>query len=197
VGFSTALFGGKMRVRDVLIEVARIAEGNDLSKKIQENKELLDEQVKEKTDALLKCYNAVLKDITTNYYEYASSVSISEKSINLSSLTEPFIKIISVTDTKGNPVSYTVAGDMMTVDETPFVLCYRAAALDQEIDDEFMFLGRAIGDNVFVYGVLSEYLMREFRFEEAQSWESKFRQAVNFRTDYKKRKLKAGKRWGL
>ena len=121
----------------------------------------------------------------------------SEKSINLSSLTEPFIKIISVADTKGDPVSYTVTGDMMTVDESPFVLCYRAVAIDQEIDDEFMFLGRAIGDNVFVYGVLSEYLMREFRFEEAQSWESKFRQAVNFRTDYKKRKLKAGKRWGL
>ena len=197
MGFSTAFFGGKMRVRDVLVEVARIAEGNDLSKKIQDKEDVLDEQVKEKADALLKCYNAVLKDITTNYYEYVSSVNVSEKSLNLLHLAEPLIKINSVTDTKGQQIKYTITGDLITTDVAPFVVCYRAVAVNQAIDDEFMFLGRAIGDDVFVYGILSEYLMRDFRFEEAQSWESKFRQAVNFRTDYKRRKLKAGKRWGL
>ena len=186
-----------MRVRDVLVEVARIAEGNELSKKIQDKEDFLDEQVKEKIDILLKCYNAVLKDITTNYYEYVTSVNVLEKSKNLLDLEEPLIKIISITNTKGQPINYEVKGDLLTTDFAPFVICYKALAVNQAIDDEFMFSGRAIGDGVFVYGVLSEYLMREFRFDEAQSWESKFRQAVSFRTDYKKRKLKAGKRWGL
>ena len=109
-----------MRVRDVLVEVARIAEGNELSKKIQGKEDFLDEQVKEKIDILLKCYNAVLKDITTNYYEYVTSVNVLEKSKNLLDLEEPLIKIISITNTKGQPINYEVKGDLLTTDFAPF-----------------------------------------------------------------------------
>ncbi len=186
-----------MNVREILAEAARIAEGSELGNKILNYEEISDGQAKQKTDALLRCYNAVLKDVATNYCEYASTVNMSGKTLNLTSLSQPLIKIIDVTDSSGNQLNYEVNGNTLHVEKGPFVLTYRTIPSNQSIDDAFAFSKNIIGDNVFVYGVLAEYFLREFRFEEAQSWESRYRQAASVRTDYKKRNIKAGKRWGL
>ena len=67
----------------------------------------------------------------------------------------------------------------------------------QGLTETFLYDKTCIGENVVIYGTLAEYMLAENRIEEALNWDNKFNQSIDFRLDYKSRKMKAGKRWGL
>lgn len=197
MGFPPPFLEVKMVVRDILSEIARIAEGDELFIAVKNSQESTDQQIQNKVDVLLACYNAIVSEIALNNYEYLVKQTVSLNRFNLSTLEKPLLKIVGVTDTKGNQISYTRQNDEIFVNKAPFTLIYRAIPLKQEIDDKYIFDKTQISDSVVVYGALAEYYLRESRFEEALSFESKFRQALNCRLDNRSRKMKAGKRWGL
>ena len=58
-----------MFVRDILAQVAKIAEGEDFYKDIINKKDFTDKAAEERVNELLTCYNNVIKDVTLNYYE--------------------------------------------------------------------------------------------------------------------------------
>ena len=197
-GFSTAVFGGKMTAKDVLADVARIAEGEDLYNAIKTQTDSTDENVKKCLDVLFMCYKNVIKDIALNYYEFVAQVTINTNSLYLRSLPLPAIKIISLRDKNGKEITDAkLDGDYLRVGQIPYFLVYRAIPNVLSVTSTHPFENTVIGSNIVVYGTLAEYCLVNSRFEEALSWESKYRQSLNFISDNKSRKMKAGKVWGL
>lgn len=197
MGYFTAVFGGKMRVKDLLAEVALIVEGNELYDKILSGNVQNDATAEEKLHILINCYNAVLRDVATNYLAYTQAEAVSSNSMDVTNSKFTFIKLVSVTDAKGNPIPYTKKGNIIKVKENGFTYVYTTVPKEQGLDDEFLYQDKIIGKYPFIYGTLAEYCLTVGRLEDAENWESKFRQSVEIRTDYKNRKIKAGKRWGL
>ena len=186
-----------MIVREILADVAKIAEGEALCQSIDKSEDETDDQVKSKVDALLSCYNTVIRDVALNYHEHLKTVEVLEESVCISSLHDYIMKVVSITDSFGNDLKYKQTGDCIKAKRCPFYLTYRTVPNGQRLDETFIYEKTEIGENMIIYGVLSEYCLKQNRIEEALNWESKYRQAVDFRRDYKSRKMKAGKTWGL
>lgn len=186
-----------MRVREILAEVAHIAENKDMKDKILLKQEGSIEEVAEKLEVLLSCYNSVMKSIALNYDEIVKTAIVYGKNANVNAVADVFLKLVSVTDLDGNPISYEVIGNQIFVNEERFEYTYRCIPLEQGIDDIAICTRRVISEHAYICGTLAEYFLRQNRIEEAQNWENRFRQAVEVKTDFKKRNLKAGKKWGL
>lgn len=186
-----------MFVRDILAQVAKIAEGEDFYKDVINKKDFTDKAAEERVNELLTCYNNVIKDVTLNYYEYVRSTNTISSEFAPHSIAETLIKVISVTDEKDNPLPYKVYNGKISVDKGTFKLSYRAIPRNQQLEDNYLFDNTVIKENVLIYGTLAEYMLMHNRLEEALNWEQKYRQAIDFRKDYKSRRMKAGKKWGL
>ena len=186
-----------MTVRDILARVAKIAEGDSLCASINRLEDATDEKVKNKVDTLLDCYNSVIRGIALNYYEYVETVEVPVKTVTIANLSPSLLKIISIRDKQGNNLQYKTEGGDIIVEKYPFVFSYRAFPRLQALNEVYLFDRTVIGENTVIYGTLAEYMLVENRIDEAQNWDSKFRQSMDFRLDFKARKMKAGKKWGL
>lgn len=186
-----------MIVRDVIAEVAKIAENDSLYQKIKNNTGNADEYVKDKIEVLLGCYKFVVRDVALNYYEFVKKMEVPVDSVALSGFVDPIIKIVAVTDKQGNKLQYKQDYDQITVESCPFVLHYKTIPNVQYVTENFVYEGTEIGVNVIIYGMLAEYMLMQNRVDEALNWESKYRLALDFKRDYKSRRIKAGKTWGL
>ena len=195
--YSTALFGGKMIVREVIAQVAKIAEDDSMYSKIVTQADSTDQKVKSKVNSLLDCYNSVIRSIALNYYEYIKSVEVPVETVTIATLDTPLLRLISIKDKQGKNLKYKIENGEIIVEKCPFILSYRAFPKEQSLDETYMFEKTPIGVNVVIYGTLAEYMLMQNRIDEAQNWDNKFRQSLDFRLDYKARKLKAGKSWGL
>ena len=139
----------------------------------------------------------MIYDVATNYYDYVKKVEVPVETLNISNFDEPIIKIVNIQDGYGKKINYSVEGDVITVEKSTFTFVYQTIPKVQTMNESYVFKYSAIGKNVIIYGALAEYCLIQNRIEEAQNWESKYRQAIEVRRDYKKRRLKAGKKWGL
>ncbi len=185
-----------MTVKEVILEVTKIAD-ESLYLSIKNGQEQVDDEVKQKLDLLLSCYNYVLKSIALNYYDYLTQIKVLDSKLTVTTLNEPMIKLLSVTDEFGKPLLYRLSDNELEVEKSPFILKYRAIPCQQDLNDVYKYENTVVGTNVLIYGTLAEYLLMQNRIEEALNWENKYRQAVEVRKDYKSRKMKVSKRWGL
>lgn len=192
----TALFGGCMTVKEILAKVAKLAEGDSLSQAITNGNYNSDDQIKSKTDLLLACYNSIIKDAAINYCDYVKRTIVTQKVFFFATLKEPVLKIILVENMEKKPIPYVIRSDGIEAESTPFVIEYKTVPADQKITENFALEGNTI-TNAIVYGVLAEYCLVQNRIEEAQNWENRYRQFAEYRRDYKSRRIKAGKLWGL
>lgn len=186
-----------MKVRDILANVASVIEDSDLSTAIKNGAENNNAHDKQRSDILFNCYKAVLNDVAVNYKGIENIVKLSGKTLDLSAITDLVKRIIKVTDERGNSVKYEISGKILKTFTENTSVYYEYIPTANDISDDFPYEKELIGARAFEYGICAEYCVITNRIEEALNWDSKYRQAVEIKTDYKKRRLKAGKRWGL
>ena len=186
-----------MKVREILANVASYIEDDDLSAVIKNGTENNNAYTKQRTEILFNCYKAVLNDVAVNYKGIENSVKISGKTFDLSALPNVIKRIVKVTDERGNSVRYEISGKILKTFTENASVYYEYIPTASGISDDFPYEKELIGERAFEYGICAEYCVITNRIEEALNWEGKYRQAVEIKTDYKKRRLKAGKRWGL
>ncbi len=186
-----------MKVREILADVALLIEDKDLSTAIKDGTENNNAHNMQRTDILFICYKAVLNDVAVNYKGVERVLNFKGKTFDLSSITDVVKRIIKVTDDRGNAVKYEISGKILKTFTDNCSLYYEYIPTANSISDSFPYEKEIIGARAFVYGICAEYCVITNRIEEAINWDSKYRLAVEIKTDYKKRRLKAGKRWGL
>ena len=190
-------YGGNMRIRELLADVAKILESDDLAQAIQDSTEGQSYEFSVKTDRLLYAYNLVLSDVSLNYVAPTFSEKVAGKIFNTDNLSYACKKIVSILDANGNQVKFKTNCNQISTGKSGVVVTYEYIPKNQKIDEEFEYENKLISSRAFCYGICAEYCLFSSRFEEAENWESKFRQAVDVRIDFKPRRLKAGARWGL
>ena len=182
-----------MLVRELLATVAKMVESSELAQAITNKTEKNDAVFKEKTDKLLACFNSVQTDIAVNYLAPTARKDLTEKSTSLDDISVGLIRVVGVYTKDGYAVNFDIVGDRLVVREKDCYAVYEYIPSDSAIDGEFYYKDKIIGARAFAYGVCSEYCLLEMSIEESFNWESKYRQAVEIRTDYRKRRLKREK----
>ena len=187
-----------MSVRELLEAAARAVEDSELADAISQKNEKSNEQFKKKAERLLACFNAIQSDVAINYLAPTARVDLTRESTQLDDISSRLIRIVGVYTKEGNyAVDYDICGDALIVNGLGVYAVYEYIPEDSDIEGEFYYKDKIIGKRAFVYGVCAEYCLLEMRYEESSNWESRYRQAVEIKTDYKRRRLKASNRWGL
>ncbi|MBQ7373339.1 MAG: hypothetical protein IJW64_02100 [Clostridia bacterium] len=186
-----------MKIRELLVDVARILEDEELANAISTLTENQNQTHKVKTERLLYAYNMVLSDVSLNYLAPTFTEKVAGKIFNMDDLSQICKKILSVTDDDGNAISYKLNRNQVILSKDGGTVTYEYIPKNKKIDDDFEHENKLISTRAFCYGVCAEYCLFCSRYEEAQNWENKFRQATEVKTDFKPKRLKAGARWGL
>ncbi|MBQ4098737.1 MAG: hypothetical protein IJC87_01260 [Clostridia bacterium] len=186
-----------MKIRELLVGVAKILEDEDLAIAIETSTENQKQEFKVKADRLLYAYNLVLSDVSLNYLAPTFTEKVAGKIFNISNLSKQFKKIVSVTDGKGNEIGHKISGDKIVTSNENAEITYEYIPQKTAIDDVFEYEQKPISSRAFCYGICAEYCLFCSRYEEAQNWENKYRQAVETKIDFKSRRLKVGLKWGL
>lgn len=186
-----------MKIRKLLGDVAKIVEGEDIASLIYQGAEKSDQTANDCLQNLSTAYNAVFSDVSLNYLGLQTTYFSNQTKIDLNSLTPAFKKVVDVKDSRGESLPYAIRNGKLVTTQKDAVLTYEYLPENADVDDDFAHYGKAIGYRAFYYGIASEYCLIKGRIEESANWESKYRQAVEVKIDFKRRRLKAGKRWGL
>ena len=186
-----------MKVRELLTGVAKILEDEELALAISTSTENQTPSVKVKAERLLYAFNLVISDVALNYLAPTFTENIVGKFFNIENLSKVCKKIVGIYDQNENPISYKIVGEKVEVGKSNCVVTYEYIPKNKGFDDDFEYQNKMVSERAFCYGVLAEYCLFTSRFEEAENWESKFRQAIEVKIDFKPKRIKAGKRWGL
>ena len=186
-----------MKVRELLADVAKILEDEELANAILTSSEKQNQTYKVKTERLLYAYNLVLSDVSLNYLAPTFTEKVVGKIFNTDDLSNACKKIVSIVDGSGNIVKYKIDKNIIYLSKNEGYVTYEYIPKFKGIEEEFEYENKIISKRAFCYGVCAEYCLFCSRVEEAQNWENKFRQAVEVIIDHSPKRLKAGVRWGL
>ena len=186
-----------MKIRELLADVAKILEDEELANAILTSSENQNQTYKIKTERLLYAYNLVLGDVALNYLAPTFTEKVVGKIFNTDELSNVCKKIISVVDESGNAVKFKVDKNQIYLSKNEGFVTYEYIPKFKGIEEDFEYEAKIISKRAFCYGVCAEYCLFCSRVDEAQNWESKFRQAVEVIIDHRPKRLKAGARWGL
>ena len=131
------------------------------------------------TELLLHCFNLVENELALDYLPL---VTEEEKQSNTgkivySSLKKSIVRIIRVTDEHGNSIAYQAFPDhlMTQVGKVNIVYSYTPTPKTIEGESDFELY---VSARMFEYGILAEYCAAVGRFEEANVWDEKYKDAV-------------------
>ncbi|MBQ8726015.1 MAG: hypothetical protein IJY84_02815 [Clostridia bacterium] len=186
-----------MKIRELLGDVAKTVESQSVATLIKNGSEKGDETAVDVLGCLLTAYNGVLNDVAINYLGLQATAVLSGEKVDLNTLSPTFKRVVDVKNSKGESISYAMRNGKIITGEKGATLIYEYIPENAVVDDDFAYYGKAVGYRAFFYGVASEYCLIKGRVEESANWESKYRQATEVKIDFKRRRLKAGKRWGL
>ena len=186
-----------MKIREILSESALILGEDELANDIAQKTEDLNAEHKRKTNVLLSSFNNIQNEIALNYQMPEKTVEINGNKIDTSKLSPLPIKIFAVYDCNGRRLDYEYVDGIINVNGNAQKLKYGFVPSDNDIDDEFDYVEKPISKRTFTYGVAAEYCLKEGRYEESVNWESRYRLSLEVKKDFSKKRIKAGRRWGL
>ncbi|MBQ7948284.1 MAG: hypothetical protein IJ284_00840 [Clostridia bacterium] len=147
-------------------------------------------------ELLLSCFNLVESGLALDYLPlYAEDTLRSANGkVEFSSFAYSPVRILDVTDSKGNAVAYTLYAKYLKAQSGTLKITYTYTPNKKGIDEESDF-DLLTGDHVFVYGVLAEYCLAENMFEEAAAWDKKFKDSIEVIFHTRKCQRLSSRRW--
>lgn len=129
--------------------------------------------------ALLNCCNFVLEEL---YRDYATSlrrtvVESVEGFVNTSEFK--LCKVISLVDAEGNDVKFRYGDGGLYVDKDgKYNLCYARLPSEVAWNDEIVMPSPRITERMLIYGVMREYFAMQGDWNNAQQWDTRFKDAL-------------------
>ncbi len=132
------------------------------------------------TELLLRCFNMVENELALDYLPL---VAEEEKETNggklvYSSLKNSIVRIIRVTDEEGNSIAYQVFPDYLMTQTGKVRIVYSYTPAPKTIGGKSDFTLYA-SSRMYEYGILAEYFAAVGRFEEANIWDEKYKDAID------------------
>lgn len=184
-----------MKVKNVVAGAARLILRGELADKIENGTTLTTEEQNE-VNQLIRAYNLTLNEVATEYLSLTAEEMLLGKEILFSSLNHPPLKIVSVTDARGEKVAFTVLADRIKLYKFgKYTVRYDYIPQNKVLTDDFDYEKSKVGERAFIYGVASEFCIMAGRYEEAANYRSKFEKAATSPLSRGGKKIK-GRIWG-
>ena len=174
--FSKPKKEGEMKVNEIILSAA------SLIGYYEQVKDYIDGEGEDGatvTELLLRCFNLVENELALDYLPL---VAEEEKVTNAgkivySGLNNSIVRIIRVTDEEGNSIAYQVFPDYLMTQTGKVHIVYSYTPTPKTIGDESDFT-LYVSTRMFEYGILAEYFAAVGRFEEANVWDEKYKDAI-------------------
>lgn len=182
-----------MLVKDIILKACDFIGNEELSQALVSEEELTDEQSAE-LDTLLKCFNLVHNEIVS---EYKPSIKIervtsANKKINFSQLSAKVVNILAVKDILGDNVAFKVFDSYLMVEGGEVDVWYSSQPETMALSDEFV---STIPERVYAYGIAREYYFIQTLYEDAEVWESRFKNSLQVIERKKSETVIPRRRW--
>ena len=165
-----------MTVRDVIKETARLVGDETLFKALNENAENSDDETKEKTEIMLKCFNDTFFEIATEIYPIEAEEEIAPGKVLFDDLSVYPQKIKRVRKNGENIGFYVGVGYFET--SGGGTVTYEKFPTEKILSDEFEYEKTVVNKTVFGYGMAAEFCLITGRFSESLNWENRYKNAV-------------------
>jgi len=170
-----------------------------------ENFDILDEHsvttsgtnIERNLNLLINCFNIAYSEIATDYFPLITleKIIVTNGCFKLSNLQNEFYKLVKLEDKEGLSVCYDIYDNILYVKngEYNLVYCYvpNKLTLNSEVNN---FNGKLV-DRVFAYGINKEYCFISGLYSEAESYKSKFEEAIKASKTIKREIKLPRRRW--
>lgn len=186
----------------VMLSLDEILQSTEL---YDENFDILDEQsvttsgtnIERNLNLLIKCFNLAYSELATDYFPLITleKIIVNDGNFNLKNLQNDFYKLVKLEDRDGLSACYDIYDNILYTKngEYTLVYCYvpQKLTLNSEVNN---FNGKLV-DRVFAYGVNKEYCFISGLYSEAESYKSKFEEAIKLCKTIKREIKLPRRRW--
>ncbi|HEY8390162.1 MAG TPA: hypothetical protein VIL26_04335 [Clostridia bacterium] len=170
-----------MVLKDIIIDTATMLKLDAVLALPEIGGDAEDEQAQKDLDLIKKCINLTLNEIASDYIplNYVQDVLVADGKIPYTALNKTALKIKSIKDDKGKDCFFKVYPSYIYTDcegNCEIEYCYIPAQveeLDQVIENDPKVTSRLIA-----YGAAREYCLVMSMYEEAQSFDSRYKQTL-------------------
>lgn len=140
----------------------------------------LSETEEKELDLMLRCLNLIVSEISTDYLPIYNQkqITFTGNSLNLDSIDTNIFQITSLKDEYGNNVRFKILANEIKADVKNATITYTSFANDCTLDGEIDVFSTKIPDRVFAYGTAMEYSFISSLFDDAEIWESRYKNAL-------------------
>ncbi len=167
-----------MLVKDILVLACDFIENEALGKSIKEN-QTLSETESQEVDRLVKCFNLVNSEIASEFVpiKKVEQFDVENGRIAFSKFTSSPYKILYVKNSFGRKVRFKVFQDHIFALCKKAVVVYSTLPASQTINDE---VESFLPERIYAYGVAREYLFMQGKFDDAEIFEERFKNSLEY-----------------
>lgn len=166
-----------MKTSDIIGQVALLLDDKALTEYLRGKTNLIDDGSEEyrKANTLVAITNFVISDTFSNFIKITrtQNVTPSNGKVYYSSLVGSALKILNVYDKEGRKVKYELADTYIESKDAKKVE-YVYLPPNYSFNENYHFNESDMSKKGIIYGVLSEYCLSIFRFDEAVMWHEKY-----------------------
>ena len=145
-------------------------------------------------DSLLNCFNLVYDEVACEYFPICKyeTVKCEDFKVNFSSLSYKPLQIISVKDGSGRAIKFKVFEDYFIAIANTVTVLYSIKPSKLDADEEFESI---LPQRVYAYAIAREYFFLQALFDDADIWETRFKNSLQIFHNKKKEIRIPRRRW--
>ena len=161
-----------------------------------EDSEITEEDKKE-LDLLLRCLNLIISEIATDYLSiYKQKDLIFENDeYNLQDVDTNIFQIVKLENTNGENVKFRIFGDKLKAKVKNATITYTSFAEKCTLDGNVETFGGKMPCRVLAYGTAMEYSFISSLHDDADIWESRYKNALLILSQKKHNVVMPKRRW--
>lgn len=167
-----------MLVKDIIVLACDFTENEELGKAIEENESLSDKESKE-VEKFVKCFNLVSNEVASEFVpiKKVEQFEVDNGKILFSNFSAAPYKILYVKNSLGRKVRFKVFEDHI------FALCKKAIVAYSTLPSPLSLDGSFdsfLPERIYAYGVAREYLFMQGKFDDADIFEERFKNSLEY-----------------
>lgn len=182
-----------MKVKDIVLLAAKIL---GLQEGISAYFDGSSTEMEHQAEQLLACFHVAESSLAMDYLPLRAEDEVYSTTgrVEFSKLTYSPVRILEVTDTRGNPQAYTLYSTYLKTSAGVVLISYTYTPNLKTAEEECDF-DLSVASSVLVYGLLAEYCLGEGLTEEAAAWDKKRKDSMESIYHTAKCKRLSSRRW--
>lgn len=183
----------EMKVKEVILLAATLLGCEEEVRYYIEDE---DEEYEQKAQMLLHCLHLVENELALDYFPLVTEQEISTQTgkILFSNLSKDIVRIIKVVDEDGNSIAYQLFPSYLMTQRGNVKIVYSYTPSQKDWDEK-LDLALYVSQRMLAYGLAAEYCTAMGRFEEANIWDEKYKDAIEAAYKMKSGGKMPSRRW--